>query len=174
MRSGFIGSRPLHLVPFFIRSPFTHFFFLFMSSLASCLFISLLSFSCAHNGPCLSLHAHTHFQTQVKVAQVLSLCTWFLLHRNPHILLSRLVLPLMSSSFCLCCAHIYTFVLALILPPLREACVCVCVPLVVTGIHLDCLVDFCFFLCRGTVYPTEVTVQRRGFCGGTDITGDVQ
>ena len=27
---------------------------------------------------------------------------------------------------------------------------------------------------RGTVYPTELTVQRRGFCGGTDITGDVQ
>ena len=23
---------------------------------------------------------------------------------------------------------------------------------------------------RGTVYPTEVTVQRRGFCGGTDIS----
>ena len=22
---------------------------------------------------------------------------------------------------------------------------------------------------QGTVYPTEVTVQRRGFCGGTDI-----
>ena len=27
---------------------------------------------------------------------------------------------------------------------------------------------------QGTVYATEVTVQRRGFCGGTDITGDVQ
>ena len=31
-----------------------------------------------------------------------------------------------------------------------------------------------FFHSRGTVYPTEVTVQRRGFCDGTDITGDVQ
>ena len=47
----------------------------------------------------------------------------------------------------------------------------VCVPLVITRIHLDCLL---FFFSRGTVYPTEVTVQRRGFCGGTDITGDVQ
>ena len=27
-----------------------------------------------------------------------------------------------------------------------------------------------FSTSRGTVYPTEVTVQRRGFCGGTDIS----
>ena len=25
---------------------------------------------------------------------------------------------------------------------------------------------------QGTVYPTEVTTQRRGFCGGTDISED--
>ena len=47
--------------------PFTHLFllFLFMSSLASCPFISLLSFSCAHNGLGLSLYAHIYFYTQV-------------------------------------------------------------------------------------------------------------
>ena len=43
--------------------PFTHFFFLclFMSSLASCPFISLLSFFCAYNGPGLSVYAHIYF-----------------------------------------------------------------------------------------------------------------
>ena len=49
--------------------------------------------------------------------------------------------------------------------------VCVRVPLVVTGILFELFLDV---FSRGTVYPTEVTVQRRGFCGGTDITGDVQ
>ena len=51
-------------------------------------------------------------------------------------------------------------------------CVCVCESNPVSkGV-------FCFFVFlifeqnRGTVYPTEVTVQRRGFCGGTDISGD--
>ena len=50
-------------------SPFTFspshtllFLFLFMSSLASCPFISLLSFFCAYNGPGLSVYAHIYFQ----------------------------------------------------------------------------------------------------------------
>ena len=34
---------------------------------------------------------------------------------------------------------------------------CVCVPLVVTGIQSDCANSS--FFSRGTVYPTEVTVQ---------------
>ena len=117
--------------------PFTHFFFffLFMSSLASCPFISLLSFFCAHNGPGLSLYAHIHFSTQVQVAQV-STMRWgssvVPVHLvspspQPHTLLPRLVLLLMSSPFCLCCAHICTFVLAKMfcLPSGRRVCVCV-------------------------------------------------
>ena len=145
MRSGFIGSRPLHLVPL---SPFPlHillFLFLFMSSLASCPFISLLSFFCAYNGPGFSVYARIYFQLRFQVAQVstmrfhrLSLCIWFLFHRS-HTHFCPGVFLLMSSSFCPCCAHICTFVLALILPPLGEACVCVCVPLGITGILLDC------------------------------------
>ena len=141
MRFGFIGSRPLHLVPL---SPFSlHillFLFLFMSSLASCPFISLLSFFCAYNGPGLSVYAHIYFQLRFQVAQVstmrfhrLSLCIWFLFHRN-HTHFCPVVFLLMSSSFCPCCAHICTFVLALILPPGRR----VCVPLGITGILLDC------------------------------------
>ena len=50
-------------------SPFTFspshtllFLFLFMPSLASCPFISLLSFFCAYNGPGLSVYAHIYFQ----------------------------------------------------------------------------------------------------------------
>ena len=57
-----------------------------------------------------------------------------------------------------------------------HACVCVCVRnlgiIGILWIFQVCL--SVLFHSRGTVYPTEVTVQRRGFCGGTDITGDVQ
>ena len=44
----------------------------------------------------------------------------------------------MSSFSCFCCARIYTCVLALILPPLGEACVCVTFG--ITGILSDCFV----------------------------------
>ena len=90
MRFGFIGFRPLHLFPFSsfpLRTPL--FLFLFMSSLASCPFISLLSFFCAYNGPSLSVYAHIYDQLRFQVAQVstmgvhrLSPCIWFLFHRN--------------------------------------------------------------------------------------------
>ena len=44
---------------------------------------------------------------------------------QPNTPLSRLVLFFMSSSFCLCCTHTFTTVLALILfAPLGGACVC--------------------------------------------------
>ena len=68
----------------------------------------------------------------------MSLCAWFLFHRNHTHFCLRLVLLLMSSPFCPCGAHICTFVLALIfcLPLGRR--VCVCAPLVVTGILLNC------------------------------------
>ena len=49
-------------------------------------------------------------------------------------------------------------------------CVCVCVPnLVPQGFSL--VLPFLKNHYKETVYPTEVTVQRRGFCGGTDISG---
>ena len=52
------------------------------------------------------------------------------------------------------------------------ACVCVCPPLDKGFRPTNPLVTFTTvqFHSRGTVYPTEVTVQRRGFCGGTDIS----
>ena len=131
MRFGFIGFRPLHLFPFsFFPLRTLLFLFLFMSSLASCPFISLLSFFCAYNGPGFSVYAHIYVQLRFQVAQVstmgvhrLSLCIWFLFHRN-HTHCCPVVFLFMSSSFCPCCAHICTLVLALILPPLGEACVC--------------------------------------------------
>ena len=147
--------------------PFGSLFILFpvytplVSSFLSCppVFMSghlILFFVCAHIGPGLSVYVHfyIHFKHRLQVAQVFTM-RWgssvvpvhlVSLSLQPHTFLSRLVLLLMSSSFCLCRAHIYTTVLALILfASLGEAC-----------------------------YPTEVTVQRRGFCGSTDITGDVQ
>ena len=48
--------------------------------------------------------------------------------------------------------------------------VCVCVPNPVPqGFSL--ILPFLKNHDKETVYPTEVTVQRRGFCGGTDISG---
>ena len=52
-----------HLVPFSSFPLRTLLFLiLFMSSLASCPFISLLSFFCAYNGPGLSVYAHIYVQ----------------------------------------------------------------------------------------------------------------
>ena len=70
---GFSNEVRLHWFPSppfvspFHSFPFTHLFlfFLFVSSLASCPFISLLSFFCAHNGLGLSLYAHIYLHTQV-------------------------------------------------------------------------------------------------------------
>ena len=101
MRSGFIGSRPLHLVPF---HPFSLRTLLF-SSFLSCppVFMSwhfIPSFFCAHIGPALSVHARNLPSTQVSRPGLynevgfhhLSLCTWFPFHRN-HIHLC----PVLSS-----------------------------------------------------------------------------
>ena len=52
----------------------------------------------------------------------------------------------------------------------RCALCCVCVPNPVPqGFSL--ILPFLKNHYKETVYPTEVTVQRRGFCGGTDISG---
>ena len=172
MRSGFIGSRPPHLVPFssfpLHTLLFLFLFMIFMSSLASCPFISLLSFFCAYNGPGLSVYAHIYVQLRFQVAQVstmgvhrLSLCIWFLFHRN-HTHFCPVVFLFMSSSFCPFCAHIGTLVLALILPPLGEACVCVTLGII--GILLDFLICFSsLYHSRGAVGILEVTAQRRHF-----------
>ena len=140
------------------------FLFLFMSSLASCPFISLLSFFCAYNGPGLSVYSRIYVQLRFQVAQVstmrfhrLSLCIWFLFHRN-HTHFCPVVFLLMSSSFCPCCAHICTLVLALILPPLGEACVCTPWnhrdPF---GLFLLLVFSFCS---RGTGHSVTDPVQR--------------
>ena len=51
-----------------------------------------------------------------------------------------------------------------------RAVLCVCVPNPVPqGFSL--ILPFLKNHDKETVYPTEVTVQRRGFCGGTDISG---
>ena len=122
MRFGFIGPRPLHLVPFSSFFPFTHLWFpLFFHVLLHL----IIFFVCAHIGPGLSVYVHfyIHFKHRFQVAQVFtrrwgsSVVPVHLpsLSLQPHTFLSRPVLLLMSSSFCLCRAHIYTTVLALIL-----------------------------------------------------------
>ena len=99
----------------------------------------ILSFVCAHSGPSLSVYAHfyIHFKHRSQVAQVLTM------RRGSsvvpvHLALSRLVLLLMSSSLCLCCAHISATVLALILFAPPRGGVCVCVTFGVTRFLLDC------------------------------------
>ena len=85
----------------------------------------ILFFVCVHIGPGLSAYAHFYIQFlhRFQVAQVFTM-RWgssvvpvhlVSLSLQPHTFLSRLVLLLMSSSFCLCRVHIYTTVLALIL-----------------------------------------------------------
>ena len=81
------------------------------------------------------------------------------LSSQPHTLLSRLVLLLISSSFLsLLRAHLHIRPSLNFLPPLREACECVCVPLETTGVRSDCAHFFEFFS-RGAVGILEVTAQ---------------
>ena len=130
MRFGFIGSRPLHLVPFSSLSPFTHLWFplFFHVLLPSCLVISSFSSFARTLVPALVCTCtSTYILNRFQVAQVFTM-RWgssvvpvhlVSLSLQPHTFLSRLVLLLMSSSFCLCRAHIYTTVLACVfyLPP---------------------------------------------------------
>ena len=86
----------------------------------------------------------------------MSLCTWFLFTSTTHTFVPSRP-PVMSSFFCLLRAHTCTFALtlALRLPEGRR----VCVPLVVTGILLNCIL---VILSRGTAWLVTVAVQRRG------------
>ena len=119
MRFGFIGFGPLHVVPLFILSPLpiSFLFFSFMSSLASCPVSSSLSFFCVHTARPLVCTCTTYFQIRFQVCPVLSSSC---LH-----------------SFVFC-AHAHTFARTLVLLASPRGGVCVCVPLVVTGIPLSC------------------------------------
>ena len=153
--------------------PFTHFFFffLFMSSLASCLFTSLLSFSCAHNGPGLSLYAHIHCTLRSQVAQVLKMRFGSLFvpvhlvpsSSQPPTPLSCLVLFSCLHLFVLGCVHLCTHVFTLVFASPRGG---VCVRHLKTqGSLWNELPVFLpySFVSRGAVGILEVTAQRRHF-----------
>ena len=144
--------------------PFGSLFILFpvytplVSSFLSCppVFMSghlIRFFVCAHIGPGLSVYVHfyIHFKHRLQVAQVFTM-RWgssvvpvhlVSLSLQPHTFSSRLVLLLMSGSFCLCRAHIYTAVLALILFASPRGGVCVCVS---TPVSKDTTLAFSFYL----------------------------
>ena len=128
MRFGFIGSRPLHLVPLSSLPLHTLLFSLFFHVLlSSCLFISsFFSFACVRA----LLHTFKH---RFQVAQVFTM-RWASsgvpvhlvpLSSQPHALLSRLVLLSCLHSFVLR-AHTCTLALTLDLrlPSGRRVCVC--------------------------------------------------
>ena len=146
--------------------PFTHLFllFLFMSSLASCPFISLLSFFCAHNGLGLSLYAHIYLHTQVLGRPGLDNEVGFIgcpcalgFSSQPHTLLSPSRPP----------SHVFTLLslwrahlhfrpsLNFCLPLGRR--VCVCAPCS----HRDSFE--LFFISRGAMNTLEGVAQRRPF-----------
>ena len=136
----------------FSSLPFrTHLFSSFLSCPPVFMFCHLiLSFVCVCNGPGLSVYVHfyLHFKHRFQVAQVLTM-RWVSsvvpvhlvsFSLPPHTPLSCLVLLLMSSSFCLCCAHTSTTVLALILSASPRGGVCVCVTFGVTSFLSECFV----------------------------------
>ena len=151
MRFGFIGSRPLHLVPLSSLPLHTPLFPLFFHVLlSSCLVISSFSSFARTVVPalvCTCTSTYSTFKHRFQVAQVFTM-RWTSsvvpvhlvpLSFQPHAPLSRLVL-LSCLIFFLLCAHTCTLALTLAsrLPSGRRVCVCVCVPLVVTGIPTDC------------------------------------
>ena len=99
----------------------------------------------------------------------LSLCIWFLFHRN-HTHFCPVVFLLTSSSFCPCCAHICTLALALILPPLGEACVCV-YPLESQG-SFWIVLAFSFSFAAGGLVVHASTSPTKRLALNTDIGGD--
>ena len=122
-RSPPFGS-PFH--PF----PFSH-FFSFMSSLASCPVISSLSFFWAHTAWPLVCTRATYFQIRFRCHR-LFLRTWFLFIATTHTLVPSC--PLHVFILLSYCARTHTFALTLVLLASPRGGVCVCVPLVVTGI----------------------------------------
>ena len=107
MRFGFIGSRPLHLVPFSSFSPSHTSVFLF-SFMSHCLhvFHFILSFVCARIGPGLSVYVHNYMYLKHRfyVAQVF-IMGWVSLFVPVHlVLLSQPHTPL-SHPVLLSCLH---------------------------------------------------------------------
>ena len=128
MRFGFVGSCPLHLVPFSSFVPLLHLW----SPLFFHVLLSISSFSSFARTLAPALVC-TRTSTYILNTQVFTM-RWsssvvpvhlVSLSLQPHTFLSRLVLLLMSSSFCPCRAHIYTAVLALILFASPRGGVCV-------------------------------------------------
>ena len=75
-----IGLSPFIWFPFH-RPPQTFFILFFHVFLSSCLFILILSFSCAYFRPDLSLHTYTHAYSTYNEVQVAQVCyneVWFI------------------------------------------------------------------------------------------------
>ena len=152
MRFGLIGFRPLHLVPLSSLPLHSLLFPLFFHVLlSSCLVISSFSSFARTLVPTLVCTCtSTYIFTQVSGRPGLDNEVGFI--ECPCALGSLFIStthtfvpsrpPVMSSFFCLLCAHTCTFALTLArrLPSGRR----VCVPLVITGIQSDCA--FFFFL----------------------------
>ena len=164
MRFGFTGSRPLHLVPLFILSPFTHLLFplFFHVLLSSCLVISSFSSFARTLVPALVCTCtSTYILTQVlgrpglynEVGFIGCPCAL----GSPFISTTRTFVPsrplVMSSFSCLLCAHTCTLALTLVsrLPSGRR----VCVTLGIIGILLDLfgLLSFNLYYSRGLSEP---------------------
>ena len=168
MRFGFIGSRPLHLVPLSSLPLHTPLFPLFFHVLlSSCLVISSFSSFARTVVPalvCTCTSTYSTFKHRFQVAQVFTM-RWTSsvvpvhlvpLSFQPHAPLSRLVL-LSCLIFSLVRAHVHIGPHLSFSPPLGEACVCVCAPCS----HRDPNGLF-FFFSRGTAWLVTVAVQRRG------------
>ena len=170
-----IGLSPFIWFPFH-PPPQTFFFLLFFHVLlSSCLFILILSFSCAHYRPDLSLYTYTHAYStysKVQVAQVRYNEVWLIgcpsslgsfssATTHTHLCLSR---PF-HFHLSLLRAHVPTSFpgrMEVTHASLRGG-VCVCVTLGITGILLDCSC-FCFFRFAagelGTLWLTQFNEAR--------------
>ena len=136
MRFGFIGSRPLHLVPLSSLPLHTLLFPLFFHVLlSSCLVISSFSSFARTLVPALVCTCtSTYILTQVSGRPGLYNEVGFIgcpcALGSPFISTTRTFVPsrppVMSSFFCLLCAHTCTFALTLAvrLPSGRRVCVC--------------------------------------------------
>ena len=143
-RSPPFGS-PFH--PF----PFTHFFSLLFFHVFPC-FMSchLISFLLLRaHCPALSSHMRNLLSSQVSGrpgfynevgCHRLFLCTWFLFIATTYILVRSC--PLHVFILLSYCAHIHTSALTLVRLASPRGGVCVCVPLIITGIPLDCFSSF--------------------------------
>ena len=155
MRFGFIGSRPLHLVPLSSLPLHTLLFPLFFHvRLSSCLVISSFSSFARTLFPALVCTCtSTYILTQASGCPGLynevgfnrvSLCTWFPFHFN-HTHLCPVSSSVMSSFSYLLCTHMCTFALNLVYAS--------CAPCS----HRDSFELFCFLLHQQGDHPCGVS-----------------